>query len=391
VFFLIGFMFATWATRIPALKAQLGVSDGQLAIAFIGLEAGAVAGLQLGAVVVTRLGSRRVLLIGLPVFAALLLPIGYAQNLVILSLAAGLWAAANSLVDVAMNDQGVGVQHGYGRSLLSGMHAMHSLGGVLGAAAGAAAAHLQLGVAAHFTIVAVAVAAAGLLVTRALLTPGELHGDPVQAAKSTALLAGWTGRLVVLGVVAFVFAFGESVGLNWSAVLLADHRGASPAVAAIGLAVFLAAVALGRLLGDRILDRLGPVRVFAAGALLAGAGLTAGLLLGSIAAAIGGLALLGLGLATLLPISISAAGAIGNLPVPVAVARVSTLGYLGSFTAPALIGYLAAQSSLPTALLLPAFAVAAAAIAAPVMRPPADRGRRRGELSGLDVPAYVGG
>jgi MFS family permease len=80
VFLLTGFVFASWAARIPALKAQLGVSDGQLAIAFIVLDAGAVVGLQLGAVVVTRLGSRRVLLVALPAFAGLVLPIGYART-----------------------------------------------------------------------------------------------------------------------------------------------------------------------------------------------------------------------------------------------------------------------------------------------------------------------
>jgi hypothetical protein len=202
VFLLTGFMFASWAARLPALKAQLGVSDGQLAIAFIGVDAGAVAGLQLGAVVVTRLGGRRVLLVALPAFAGLVLPIGYAQNLATLTLAAGLAGAANSVIDVAMNDQGVGVQHGYGRSLLSGMHAMHSLGGVLGAGVAAAAAHLQLGVTTHFTIVAVTVATAALPVTRALLTPEELHGDNAQAAKSTPFLTGWTVRLVVLGAIA---------------------------------------------------------------------------------------------------------------------------------------------------------------------------------------------
>ncbi len=374
VFLLTGFLFASWAARIPALKEQLRLGDGQLAIALIGLEAGAVLGLQLGAVVVTRIGSRRALLVALPAFAVLLVPLGYAWNLVTLAVAAGLSAAANSVVDVAMNDQGVGVQHRYGRSLLSGMHAMHSLGGMLGAGAGAAAALLQIAVTVHFTVVSLGVAAVSIPVTRALLTSAELHGGQRRGARSTPLHAGWTGRLVILGAVAFVVAFGESVGLNWGSVLLAEHRGASPAMAAAGLSVFLAAVTLGRLLGDRIVDRVGPVRVFAAGALLAGAGLTAGLLLGSAAAAVAGLALLGLGLATLLPISISAAGSSGNLPVPVAVARISTLGYFGSFTAPALIGCLASQTSLPTALLLPAFAVAAAAIAAPVVRPP--RGRR---------------
>lgn len=370
VFLLTGFVFASWAARIPTIKTQLELSDGQLAVALIGLEAGAVAGLQLGAVMVTRLGSRRVLLVAVPAFAALLLPIGFAWNLATLAVAAGLSAAANSVVDVAMNDQGVGVQHGYGRSLLSGMHAMHSLGGVLGAGVGAAAAHLQLSVTVHFAIVAVMVAAVSLPITRALLTSSELHRREGRTARSAQLLAGWTGRLVIIGAVAFVFAFGEAVGLNWGSVLLAEHRGAGPALAAAGLSVFLAAVTLGRLFGDRIVDRFGPARVFAGGALLAGAGLTAGLLVGSAAAAVGGLALLGLGLATLLPISISAAGASGDLPVPVAVARVSTLGYLGSFAAPALIGYLASQTSLPTALLLPAIAIAAMAIAAPAVRPP---------------------
>jgi MFS family permease len=367
-FLLTGLVFSTWAARIPALKAELGLTDGQLALAFLGLNAGAVAGLQLGAGVVTRLGSRRALLVGLPVFAGLLLPIAYAPNLPVLTMAVGLSAAANSVVDVAINDQGVGIQHGYGRSLLAGMHAMHSLGGVLGGALAAGVAHLGLGVRSHFALVAAAVMVAALLANPPLLRPDQLHGDQAEAARSASLVTGWTGRLLLLGAVAFVFTLAEGGALDWSAVLLADHRGAGPALAAAGLAVFQGAVTLGRLLGDRVVDRVGPVRVFAAGAVLAGSGMTVGLLLGTTGAAVAGLALLGLGLATLLPLSLSSAGASSSLPVPVAVARVSTLGYLGSFTGPALIGYLSHHSSLPTALLLPALAVALTAVAAPAVR-----------------------
>ena len=373
-FLLTGLVFSTWAARIPALKAELALTDGQLAIAFLGLNAGAVAGLQLGAVVVTRLGSRRALLLGLPAFAGLLLPIAYAPNLTALTVALGLSAATNSVVDVAINDQGVGIQHGYGRSLLAGMHAMHSLGGVLGAAAAAAAAHVGLGVSGHFAIVTGAAVVAALLGNRTLLPPHQLHGDHARTARWAPLLTGWTGRLLLLGAVAFVFTLAEGSALDWSAVLLADHRGADPALAAAGLAVFQSAVTLGRLLGDRMLDRVGPCRVFAAGALLGGAGFTVGLLLGTTTAAVAGLALFGLGLATLLPITLSAAGTTRGLPVPVAVARVSTLGYLGSFTGPALIGYLAQHSSLPTALLVPALAVALTAAAAPAVRLPSRDG-----------------
>jgi fucose permease len=368
-FLLTGLVFSTWAARVPALKAELGLTDAELAVGFLGLNGGAVIGLQLGAVAVTRLGSRRALHLGLPAFAALLLPIGYAPNLGILTVALGVSALANSVVDVAINDQGVGIQNGYGRSLLAGMHAMHSLGGVLGGAIAAGAAALDVGVPGHFAAVAVAVTGVAVVGNRSLLRPGELHGDQAAAARRAPVLGGWTGRLLVLGAMAFVFTLAEGSGLDWSAVLLADHRGADPALAAGGLAVFQAAVTLGRLLGDRIVDRVGPVRVFAAGALLAGTGFAAGLRLGTTVAAIAGLFLLGLGLATLLPIALSAAGTAGELPVPVALARVSTLGYLGSFTGPALIGFLSRRSDLPTALLLPAVAVALTAVAARAVRP----------------------
>ena len=375
-FLLTGFVFATWAARIPALKANLGLTDSQLAIALVGLNAGAVVGLQLGSAVVTRLGSRRVLLLALPVFACALLPIGFAPNLAVLTLAVAVSAGINSVVDIAINDQGVGVQHSYGRSLLTGMHAMHSLGGVLGGAVAAVAAHAGLGVLPHFSLVTAAVATVALLSNQTLLPPQQLHGDHAKEARSIPLSAGWTSRLLILGAMAFMFTLAEGSALDWSAVLLADNRGASPALAAAGLAVFQAAVTIGRLLGDPIINRTGPVRVFALGALLAGVGFAGGLLLGSTASAMVGLALLGLGLATLLPISISAAGTIRGLPVPVAVARVSTLGYLGTFTGPALIGYLSHHTDLPTALLLPAIAVAATAVAAPAVRTPTPSSRK---------------
>lgn len=367
-FLLTGFVFATWAARIPALKANLGLTDSRLAIALVGLNAGAVAGLQLGSVVVTRFGSRQALLVALPAFAGTLLPIAFAPNLAVLTVAVAVSAGTNSVVDIGINDQGVGVEHGYGRSLLTGMHAMHSLGGVLGGAVAAVAAHVGLGVVSHFALVTAAVATVAVLSNRKLLPPEQLHGDHAKKARATPLSAGWTGRLLLLGVVAFMFTLAEGGALDWSAVLLADNRGASPALAAAGLSVFQAAVTIGRLLGDPIINRIGPVRVFAGGALLAGTGFAAGLVLGSTASAVAGLALLGLGLATLLPISISAAGTIRGLPVPVAVARVSTLGYLGTFTGPALIGYLSHHTDLPTALLLPAIAVAATAIAASAVR-----------------------
>jgi MFS family permease len=368
-FGLTGLVFATWAARIPARKAELQLSDGELALAFVGLNAGAVAGLQLGGLVVLRLGSRRAIAAGLPAFAALLLPLAWAPSLAWLTGALALSAAVNSVIDVAINEQGVSLQQQYGRSLLSGFHAMHSLGGVVGGGLAALAARAQWSVASHFALTAVAVTAVAAVAARGLLPRARVHAAGPVAGNRAALRDGWTPELLVLGGLAFVFTLAEGSALDWSAVLLHDYRDAGPAVAAAALAVFQCAVTIGRLAGDRLIDRTGPVRVFRAGALLAGGGFAAGLLTGTAAGALAGLALLGLGLATLLPIAI-AAGADGRgVSVPVAVARVSTLGYLGSFTGPLIIGGLAGLFGLPAALTVAAVAVAATAGVARAVRP----------------------
>lgn len=366
-FLLTGLVFATWAARVPALQDELRLSEAQLGIAFVGLNAGAVLGLQLGAVVVARVGSRPALAVAMPAFAVLLL--GPAVAVDLLTLAGALFASAlaNSVVDVAMNEQGVGVEHRAGRPLLPGLHAMHSLGGVCGGGLAALAAATGLGVVAHFAVVAASAAVLGLAASRLLLPPGQLHPGRTkpgaEAQKANALLGGWTTRLVLLGTVAFVFTLAEGAALDWSAVLLRTLD-ASPALAAAALSVFLSAVTVGRLLGNRLVARAGAVRVFRLGALIAGSGFAAGLLIGTPIGAVAGLALLGLGLANLLPLAISAAGTSGQLPVAVAVARVSMLGYLGSFAGPALIGFLITGMPLAAALLLPAIGVTATALAA---------------------------
>jgi predicted MFS family arabinose efflux permease len=159
-FLLTGFVFASFASRVPAIKEGLGVSDGQLALAFVGLNAGAIVGLQFGGIVVPRTGSRPALSASLLAFAGGLLVPAVVPSLLALVAALFLLAAVNSVADVAMNAQGVTVQRLLGRPVLSGMHAMHSLGGVLGAGGGALAARLDAAPLPHFGVCAVVAAGA---------------------------------------------------------------------------------------------------------------------------------------------------------------------------------------------------------------------------------------
>ena len=372
IFLVTGALFATWAARVPAIKQHLDLGDGQLAVALIAMNAGAVAGLQLGGILVPRLGSRPALRLALPAYAVALLGPGLAVSLVTLSAGLFALAAANSVVDIAMNAHGVALERRYGRPILSGLHAMHSLGGIVGGALGALAAWLDVGVSAHFLAVALAATGTGVAATRPLLAASvDAAGRTGRPAGTSGWLGGWSGRVVALGVLGFSLCLAEGSANDWSAVYLRDQLGASAATAAAGVMVFMAAMTVGRLAGDRLAGRFGPVATFRAGTALAGAGFAAALLVDWPAAGLAGLALFGGGLSFTLPLTLSAAGHLPGEPAAAAVARASTISYLGAFAGPGMIGALAGTVGLAAALGLPALVVAATALGAGAVAPAA--------------------
>jgi hypothetical protein len=264
-FLLTGIIFATWASRVPAIKGGLDLSDGQFAIALLGLEAGAVLGLQLGGLIVSRVGSRRALTTSLVAFTCALLGPAFAPGLRSLAASLFAFAALNNVVDVAMNTQGLALQRLLGRPVLSRLHAMHSLGSVLGAGAGALAAHLGATPPQDFFACAVAAGVAGLatwpLVLPSRYDAGEERSEdePDGAGGLRRWFGGWSGCIALLGALAFCFTLDEGAGLNWSAVYVTESLGGTEAFGAVALGVFLGAVTLGRLVGDRLVARFGAV------------------------------------------------------------------------------------------------------------------------------------
>jgi Major Facilitator Superfamily len=386
-FLLTGVVFGTWSARLPAIKQVLDLSEGGLGVAFMGLNAGAVVGLQLGGALVPRTGSRAALRVALPAYAAALAGPAVAGDLAVLTAVLFVLAAANSVVDVAMNAHGVVVERGVGVPVMSGFHAMFSLGCTVGAALGALAAAGGLGRTSHFLAVTAAGLAVAPLVTRLLLPSradaagparpagrrgGEAAGPGRHArrrgAVAAALLGGWSARVVALGALGFCLLLAEGSANDWAAVYLRDGVGATPGLAAAGVAAFSAAMTAGRLAGDRVAARLGPVAAFRGGALLAGGGFGVALLVGTPAAGLAGLGLFGAGLSLTFPLAISAAGRLDG-SAATAVARVSTLGYLGAFVGPGVIGALAGRFGLAAALAVPAALVAATALAARAVAP----------------------
>jgi MFS family permease len=351
VFFVTGFVVAAWATRIPAIQQHLGLSPGEFAVAVLGLEGGALVGLPAGGALVARVGSRPSLRLAFAVYPTALPGVALAPGLGWLVVALAVMAAANSVVDVAMSVQGVELERRYRRPILSGLHAAHPLGMLTGGLAGIAAAAADLAVLPHFCLAGGAGLLAGVAATHRLVDEPRQPRQP--------LLARPSGRLLALGVIAFCAFLLDGAANNWSAAHLHGERGASPALAAAGFSAFTAALALVRLSGDRLIARFGRLRVVQVSGLVAAAG--SAVVVAAPTAALGllGWATLGAGLAAIAPAILGATPAVSQAPLPVAIAAVTTLGYLGSFTGPPLVGAVAEVTGLSAALGL---LVAAAAL-----------------------------
>jgi hypothetical protein len=328
VFFLAGGMLASFAARVPALQERFALSDGALGLAFICLA------------LCARVGSRRALRLGFVVYPAGLSGIAWAPFA-----ALAVCAIGTSIVDVAMNVQGVELERRTGRRRLSRLHAAHSCGVLTGGVTGTAASAAGLPVTSHLALVALAGGLLGQRATRSAVDEPRRH-EPVVAIPRDVSLR--------LGAVAFCAFLVDGAANNWSAVQVRG-TGGGETLAAAAFAVFASALALGRLFGDRI------ARPRAAG-IVAASGVVVALLAPSAWLALAGWAIVGLGVATIAPSVMRAAG-----PSPVTLAAVTSIGYLGSFTGPALIGGLAHLMGLETALLV--VAVSALAISALAREP----------------------
>jgi MFS family permease len=337
-----GWVYAAWATRIPAIKDELGLSEGELGLAILGLEAGAIVGLPTGGAFVARAGSRHALRIGFVIYPAALVAVALAPGLATLAASLAVLAAANSVVDVAMNAQGVELERRYERPILSGLHAGHPLGLVAGGLAGSAAAAAESSVRAHFA----AAAAVGLVTALAATT--VLVREPARDGQSAFLRP--SGRLLFLGLIAFCAFLLDGAACNWSAVHVRSEYAASAGLAAIAFTLFSLTLAVGRLFGDRLVARFGRIRVVQGCGVVAAAGSLSAIAASTAPMSLAGWALFGLGLAALAPTVLGAAPGVPGASPAVAIAAVTTIGYLGSFTGPPAIGAIAEISSLPTAL-----------------------------------------
>jgi MFS family permease len=337
----------TWAPRLPAIKESLELSDGELGTALVGLAIGLLIGTRVAGAPVDRFGSRPVMRAGFPLLAATLVLPGVANSLVTLFLSLFVLGLASGALDVAMNAQGIEVERHLRRPILSGLHGLWSVGLGIGAGLAALAAAIGAEPLEHFAVVAGVLALASLVFLRGLLAAHRpAPGEPAEER----VTVRWTPALTLLGVIAFCSFVGEGSASDWSAVYLTQELSASDALGAVAFGAFAVTMAIARFAADPLRGRLGNVALVRGGSLIAAAGLGLGLAVHEPAAAIAGFALLGLGLAPVVPIAFSAAGDLDPRATGRLVGRVATIGYVGSVAGPIMIGWLAEATSLRASL-----------------------------------------
>ena len=355
VFFANGAGFGIWAAHIPLIKNGLGLSEGALGLALLMMAAGAVATMPLAGRWAVRAGSLPTTLAAGLAFAGLLALPPMASGLAQLMAACLLLGAANGALDVAINTHATAVERAWRRPIMSSFHAFYSLGGLAGA--GAAGAAIGIGLDPWATMPA---AAAALLL--AIGTAGRFLEVKAASTRASTGFARPRGPILRLGVLALLGFFAEGSLIDWSAVYLVERVGTTAAAGATGYAAFSLSMTMGRLVGDRAADRLGPARTLAASGILAMIGLGLAVARPDPILAPLGFAIAGLGLANIVPVLFSAAARVPGVAPGAGVAMVAVFGYAGALAGPPLIGFtaeLAGRRPALSSLVLAAALVAA--------------------------------
>ncbi len=364
VFLVNAVLYANVVPRLPEVKDRLDLTNAAFGAAIAAMPVGALVSGLLAPVLIRRFGSAAVASFGLVGLAAAVAAVPVAGSWAVLAAVFLVAGAVDAVVDVAQNSHGFRVQRLYGRSIVNAFHGLWSVGSVLGGLLGAAAAGLGVPLPVHIAVTSAVFALVAVVAHRFLLpgpedaerTPGTGDDDagtvdaPVRgtlrrAAGRTVLL------LAVLGVLAACGAFVEDAGSSWGALYLRGEVGVGAAAAGLAFVSLQVAMTVGRLTGDRVVDRFGQRRVARVGGVAIAVGMGLALAVPSLTTALVGFAFAGLGVATLVPAVMHTADELPGLAPGTGLTVVSWLLRVGFLVSPTVVGLVADASSLRVALL----------------------------------------
>jgi MFS family permease len=347
LFFFMGICFASWAARIPDIQAKFQLSEGELGTLLLCLPIGSMLGLPIAGWSVHHYGSRIVILICSFAYALTLPLIGLAPNLWVIAPVLMLFGTLGNIMNISLNTQALGFENLLGKSILASFHGIWSMAGFTGAGLGAGMIFLSFSPAAHYVVVAL------LSILMILLSQKFVINDKQTAGEEGGLVLRKPDSLLLrVGLISFLGMMAEGCMFDWSGVYFKKIVEAEPELVSLGYVCFMGAMASGRFVTDKAINRYGKIPVLQVSGILIFLGLLLAVLFPSLYAAALGFLMVGFGVASIVPVAYGIAGRSKLYSPSVALAMVSTLSFFGFLVGPPLIGFIAEAFNLKISFAL---------------------------------------
>ena len=345
IFFLPGLIFASWASRIATIQQTLHLSDAGLGAILFSIPVGLMLSLPFAGWFISHIGSRKLAIIGLVVYGIALIGLGAAPTVPLLITCMVLYGFASNTVNIAVNTQAVATEKIYGKPIMASFHGLWSLAGFAGAAIGTFMIGKGIIPLHHFVLIVIVVLIGLMICQRHLLddsSPAEVGPAFVLPDKP----------LIKLGIIAFCSLICEGAMFDWSVIYFKKVINAEGAWMGAGYTCFMCTMALGRFVADWFAARFGLKQILQLSGLLTASGLMVAVIFPHLYTAMLGFLLVGLGVSSVVPMVYSVAGRSKTMSPGMALAAVSTIGFIGFLIGPPVIGFVAQSFSLRISFIL---------------------------------------
>lgn len=343
-FFLAGFCFASWASRIPTIKMIYELNDAQLGNLLLTLPISSLVGVPISGWLVAKFDSRLPLMISFVLFSLSLAMIGYSSSLLFLIIAIFLFSFCMRIINISMNTQSITLQKGFVRKIVGSFHGIWSTGGILGVGVSTWMVNENVSMQVHFLIVCFISIAASLAAY-----PFLLKNDKV--AEGNKLIVGKPDKMVMLlGLLVFFAAVCEGGIFDWSGVYFKDI--VKVELFTLGYLLFMVFMALSRFFSDILIEKIGMKRMYIISASLITLGILVLILFPYFWPSIIGLSITGIGVAAIFPMTFMLAGTSTKYSAGMAISIVATYAIVGMLIGPPLIGYIAHAFNLKAAFII---------------------------------------
>jgi MFS family permease len=343
-FFLTGFCFASWASRIPSIKANFDFNEAELGNLLLVMPISSLIGLPISGWLVAKFNSRVPLFISFVLFTLSLLAIGYAPSIEALVAAVFTFSFMMRISNISVNTQSLVLQREYDKKIIGSFHGIWSFGGLTGALLSTLMVKWHMTMAEHFLYVAL------LSLFFSIMTfPYLLKNDKAPAGNK--LILGRPDKFILyLGLIVFFAALCEGGMFDWSGVYFKEV--VNEDLFTLGYLIFMTFMALSRFFSDRLIEEIGMQKTYILGASIVAIGISIAIIFPFFWPSLFGFSLVGIGVSSVFPMTFSLAGSSKKYSPGMAISIISTYGIVGMFIGPPLVGYLAHMIGLKYAFIL---------------------------------------